>query len=134
MPSTQEFINHASYHRWREVRVAVTRQPSLALVSDSDGWTALQWAALRGHYPTVERLIAHRADVNASNNQLSTALHWACRAGHIKIVEFLCHQGAYIYRRNKVKTYSGFHDTIHLISCSLFHIELDYILALRWLF
>ncbi len=69
---------------------------------DTNGQTALLWAASRGHIEAVQYLISKNADLNVATNKLGsphhdyTALHWAIEKGHCAIVKLLIQTGATI--------------------------------------
>ena len=57
---------------------------------DSDGLTALHWAATEGHVAIVKDLLdAANVDVNAKDDRGRTALNRAARNGHVAIVKDL---------------------------------------------
>jgi ankyrin repeat protein len=56
---------------------------------DSDGRTALSWAAESGHEAVVRLLLEHKADVDAKANYGRTALHRAAGSGHEAVVRLL---------------------------------------------
>lgn len=56
--------------------------------------TALMMAAQAGHYPMVEFLIKHGADINAADKDSDTALSIAAREGYTSIVKLLVNSGA----------------------------------------
>ena len=60
----------------------------------------MQWAAFRGHLPTVRLLIAAGADLDSVNNQGNSALHWAAHNDHVQELEALCQAGACPYLEN----------------------------------
>ncbi|KAF5650739.1 ankyrin [Fusarium sp. NRRL 52700] len=64
---------------------------------DTDGYTALIWAAARGDESAVSVLLSFCANPNLANNRQQTALHMAAQ-GHdprvIKIMRELIHSGA----------------------------------------
>jgi ankyrin repeat protein len=53
------------------------------------GWTSLMLAAARGKVDNVRKLLAERANVNASNHLGQTALHLAAAKGSLKLLELL---------------------------------------------
>jgi ankyrin repeat protein len=70
------------------------------------GWTALHWAADRGHRDVVGLLLANRADVNAKTERCAvfhlplftvcggwTPLHYAEAGGHPDVAEVLREHG-----------------------------------------
>lgn len=61
---------------------------------DADGYTALMYAANRGHDGCVSRLLTHGANPNAADEQGSTPLMFAAQHGHTRIVERLLDAGA----------------------------------------
>ena len=61
---------------------------------DSGGWTALMWAAARGHEAMVRLLLENRAEVEAKDSNRWTALHQAAVKGHEAVVRLLIEKGA----------------------------------------
>ena len=68
---------------------------------DDEGWTALTWAALKGHEPIVQLLLENGADIEARNSSGDTALIWAAQRGNSAIVELLLQRGADIEAKNQ---------------------------------
>lgn len=63
-----------------------------AAVDDQErtrGWTALIWAAKRGHAETVETLLALSADPEILDNEQHSALWWARDQGHSGVAAML---------------------------------------------
>lgn len=52
-------------------------------------WTALQWAASKGHRGAVAQLLAKGADANVVDYYGRTALYLAADGGHFKVVALL---------------------------------------------
>ena len=63
-------------------------------VPDNLGFTALHWAAVRGHLEVCQ-LLLKVADVDALDVNHSAAVHWAARKGHLELVKlFFLHGGS----------------------------------------
>jgi ankyrin repeat protein len=60
------------------------------------GWTALHYAALRGHADCVSYCIEMGANVNVRNNSGSTPLHSASYFGYVNVVRVLLDAGAIV--------------------------------------
>merc|ERR1711862_42719 len=56
----------------------------------------LHFAVTGGNIKTIEYLIKHNADVNASNGFAETPLHWCCKEGSFEIAKLLIEYGANI--------------------------------------
>ncbi|HWH71145.1 MAG TPA: ankyrin repeat domain-containing protein, partial [Candidatus Sulfotelmatobacter sp.] len=69
--------------------------PNLA---DSDGNTPVHYAL--GQKPILELLLAHKADVTATNKAGETPLHWAANAGLKDAAELLLAHGAEVNARD----------------------------------
>lgn len=61
---------------------------------DSNGWTCLHWAALRGEIETAQFLIRNGACVNAQTNLGDTPLHLAASGDHETMARVLIQVGA----------------------------------------
>lgn len=62
--------------------------------ADSDGFTALLWASMKGHKDIVELLLASGAQPDKENTYGRTALLCASASGHKDVVEVLLASGA----------------------------------------
>ena len=74
--SDADFIKLCKSGDARKIEEAIMNGANVN-AKDNEGWTALIWAAIRGHIEVVEVLLKHGADVNAKNNNGRTALFWA---------------------------------------------------------
>ncbi len=61
---------------------------------NSNGETALMWAALFGYKNIAQLLLNYGAHINAQNIWYNTALMWATEQGHKDMVKFLLEHGA----------------------------------------
>jgi len=61
---------------------------------DSEGATALHYAALNGHLEIVKHLIEHNAKVNIKTQEGRTPLHCATFGSHVNIVTYLLNRQA----------------------------------------
>ena len=69
---------------------------------EKKGYTALIWAALKGHTKAVQALLDVGADVNAQGTyDRMTALIWAAHEGHTEVVKALLPKGADIDAHEK---------------------------------
>jgi len=65
-----------------------------ASIQNNDGWTALHYAAEKGHLEVVNLLLSHKANTSEEDNSGSTALHYAGYYGHLEVVNCLLSHGA----------------------------------------
>ena len=63
-------------------------------------YTALMWAAYKGHGNVVKVLLAHGADISVRDSEKRTPLMMAASAGHLDIVRMLADAGADIHARS----------------------------------
>jgi ankyrin repeat protein len=67
-----------------------------AIMTDSDGCTALIYAIIKGNDKIVKLLIEAGADVNIATMNGWTALRWATDKAHVEIIELLLQAGTAI--------------------------------------
>ncbi|WVR03185.1 hypothetical protein IAU60_000176 [Kwoniella sp. DSM 27419] len=69
-------------------------QPVAIDEKDTDGHTALMWAAYQGDAISVDLLIRHGASVDIADNAGMTPLHWAAVKGNKVSIRYLLEAGA----------------------------------------
>jgi ankyrin repeat protein len=69
-------------------------------VKDSEGWTPLMVAALKGHAKTVVLLLSHGAHIETKNNSGWTALRFASSVGDTEMMTLLIGYGADVNSRD----------------------------------
>ncbi|XP_023511407.1 probable protein S-acyltransferase 23 [Cucurbita pepo subsp. pepo] len=84
----------SAYGDFQKVRSFVEEHGASVLVPDSNGYYALQWAALNNFPDIVQYIIEHGADVNSCDKLQQTALHWAAVRGSIMAADVLLLNGA----------------------------------------
>ncbi|XP_038888969.1 probable protein S-acyltransferase 23 isoform X1 [Benincasa hispida] len=84
----------SAYGDFQKVRSFVEEHGASILVPDSNGYYALQWAALNNFPDIVQYIIEHGADVNSCDKLQQTALHWAAVRGSIMAADILLLNGA----------------------------------------
>jgi tetratricopeptide (TPR) repeat protein len=104
-----KLMSEAINNNAKEVR-ALAEKGANVNAKDSDGATALIWAAYYGNTDVVRVLIEKGADVNAGNNKKQTALHLAADKGHTNIARLLVDKGADVNAKDM------FNDTAALIA------------------
>ena len=75
--------------------------PESAQTTDANRFTALHWAAIRGHWRIVTELVTAGASVNAVGGDGGTPLHWACHHDRPDIVALLIDNGADVTIENR---------------------------------
>lgn len=94
-PSAKELINAAMSGDLATVKRAIASGTDLNYMDDSDGWTPLRAAAIRGHADVCRALIEAHVDVNTQSRRgLYTPLMSAALARSREICEMLIHAGA----------------------------------------
>lgn len=88
----------------------LARYPRLVSARDDGGYTALLWAARKGHVSLVRLLLAKGAKVNVRNNWNNTPLHWAAYNGHLAVVSRLIKAGADLSAREREMGHTPLHD------------------------
>ncbi len=82
------------------VQTLLADDPGLLEARDGVGYTALNWAAMRGKWAVVRDLVARGADVNAMGRDGCASLHCAANEDNPEIISLLLAQGATLEARN----------------------------------
>ncbi|XP_069139826.1 protein fem-1 homolog C-like [Argopecten irradians] len=69
--------------------------------SSHEGATALFVAVSKQHYPVVQLLVSHAANVNAATSYGLTPLRCACYSRNVSIVKYLVQNGANVHQPNE---------------------------------
>ena len=101
---------------------ALTARCSLS----SQGYLALQWAALNNRVAAATVLLERGADVNGVDGQGQTALHWAAVRGAVPASELLLRAGARLDRADS-RGYTPMH-----VAAQYGHTPVLYHFAVRW--
>ena len=92
----------------------------------TQGYLALQWAALNNRVAAATLLLERGADVNAADGQGQTALHWAAVRGAVPVAELLLRSGARLERADS-RGYTPAH-----VAAQYGHTAVLYHFAVRW--
>lgn len=94
-PDRFSSLHLAAYSRVLPLVIKIQlHQPHTVNWKDSQGLTALCWAAEGGHEATMRLLLEKGADVNMQDNNGMTELHGAAMYGHEAVVQLLLEKGA----------------------------------------
>ena len=85
-----------------KAQILLDRNPNLISSKNSQGFTALHYAASYGYKEIAELLIARKSDVNAKTGTGDTPLHYAAAYGFKDIAELLLSNGADINARDNM--------------------------------
>ena len=78
---------------------------------DSQGRTALHWAALRANLPILRLLLRARVEIEATDNEGKTALHFATMSRSQRCIELLLLAGANVFAKDHIG-YQPLHWTV----------------------
>ena len=85
-----------------KVHLLLNHNPNLVFSKNSEGFTALHYAASYGYMEIADLLLAKNADLNAKTGKGDTALHYAASHGYKDIVELLLSNKANVDVRNGI--------------------------------
>jgi palmitoyltransferase ZDHHC13/17 len=93
---------------------------------DSNGFRALQWAALNNRVQIAEYLLDRGAEVNACDDEKQTALHWAAVRGALPVAELLLRRRAKMHAQD-CRGYTCAH-----VAAQYGHASMLYHFLMRW--
>ena len=95
--------NYSHFFQRDAVRMLAKQPRANINAADSEGRTALMYAAEYGHYDCVEALLEKQPDLSLCDNFGCNALHYALWTEKPDpfIVRILCQSGVPIHKRNK---------------------------------
>ncbi|NIA01610.1 MAG: hypothetical protein GWO83_00515 [Bacteroidia bacterium] len=97
----QEIIEAAKTGRLDRVRELTSVDPELLEVVDEAGYTALRWAAIRGHREVARLLVEAGSDPNSVGDDGGTSLHGAAHHDDMDMMAALLEAGGDITLRNR---------------------------------
>ena len=92
----------------RKLEEDIIAHPSMIDITDTDGSTALMWAARRGDRNALNLLIQANASVNSRNRVGNSALQYAARNSDLQSVQILVKANANLHNVNS-RGYSALH-------------------------
>lgn len=92
--SMTDIVDAARRGDYHAVHRLIEDSPEIMGATDANGYTALHWAGIRGHWRIFSELIAADADVNAIGGDGGTPLHWACHHDRAEMIVLLLDAGA----------------------------------------
>ena len=99
--SVTDIVDAAKRGDYHAVHRLVENSPEVVGATDAGGYTALHWAAVRGHWRIFTELIAADAPVNAIGGDGGTPLHWTCHHDRADMVALLLDAGADVSISNR---------------------------------
>ena len=101
-PDVTEIIGAAAKGDLAKIRLLLNHNPNLVFGKNSEGFTALHYAAFYGYMEIADLLLTKNADVNAKTGKGETPLHFAASYGHKDIAELLLSNKANINVRDGI--------------------------------
>jgi ankyrin repeat protein len=95
------YLGHTEIVKW-----FLESRKTDVIAQNENGWTALMYAAKRGHREIVALLLNEIKDVDTKNNLGGTALMFAAGAGHTDIVKLLLEHGADVNAAEKFLSFN----------------------------
>lgn len=93
--STADFYNNtllmcAAFEGHLSIVMLLTHHGAVVNMQNNAGWTAVMWAAHKGHYGIVKYLVEKKgADYTLANSKGATPYYWAKTKKRQKVVEYL---------------------------------------------
>jgi ankyrin repeat protein len=97
-----EILRAAGNGDLQETRLLLKHNPNLVFTKNSEGFTALHYAAFHGYTEVAKLLLAEKADVNAKTSRGGTPLQYAVWYGHEETVQLLLSSNADVDVRGEI--------------------------------
>ena len=88
-----DLLDSAKYGNANRVK-SLIKQGANVNAKDENGWTALMWASMLGHFEIVKILVENGADINVRDKNGFTALTEATRGEYVEVAKYLKSKGA----------------------------------------
>jgi hypothetical protein len=92
--SMTDIVDAAKRGDAHAVHKLLESDPNAAAARDDNGYSALHWAAIRGHWRIFTELVEAGASMSAAGDDGSTPLHWTCHHERADMVGLLIDAGA----------------------------------------
>ncbi|CAK9794829.1 Ankyrin repeat domain-containing protein 49 [Anthophora quadrimaculata] len=99
-PDAQDILTAAENGNLKDVKMLLTKNPSLLESTDKDGYTPLHRACYGNHVQIVEYLLQAGAKIDAKTNDEWQPLHSACCWNNVECAAVLLENGADINAKN----------------------------------
>ncbi len=99
--SVTDIVDAAKRGDGHAVHKLLEIDPESARATDDHGYTALHWAAIRGHWRIVSELVAAGAPTKAVGGDGGTPLHWASHHDRPGMIALLIDNGADVSLKNR---------------------------------
>ena len=96
-----DIVDAAKRDDYHAVHRLIKDSPDNIGATDEDGFTALHWAGIRGHWRIFTELVAADAPVDNVGGDGGTPLHWACHHDRADMVALLLDAGSDVNARNR---------------------------------
>jgi hypothetical protein len=97
----QEVVAASMVGDLERIQTLVARDPSAVDALDGNGWSALHWAAVRGHREVAMALLNAGARADIAGADGGTPLHWAAHHDDVELISRVLDRGAPLEHANR---------------------------------